>query len=306
MNSRLVLIRVLQGILTGFLVFTIVFFITRLSGDPTLLFLPPEANTEDIERFRHDMGWDRPIVVQYFDYLGNALTGDFGRSLTYNVSALNVVLERLPATLELTGVAFTLTVLIAIPAGLIAAVKRNTILSQIVMIVALLGQAMPGFWLGVMMILLFSVRLGWLPTGGREGLANLVMPSIVLGSWGAAKITRLTRAGMLEVLGEDYIRTARSKGLSERYVLTRHALANALLPILSTLGLTVGAMLGGAIITETVFSWPGIGKWAVDGIFDHDMPILRAYILLMGCLFVFVNLLIDILYVWIDPRVRYQ
>jgi ABC-type dipeptide/oligopeptide/nickel transport system permease component len=306
MNVRLALIRLVQGILTAFLVFTVVFFIMRLSGDPTLLFLPPDANVEDIERFRRDMGWDRPVVVQYFDYLGDVLAGDFGQSLAYSSPALDVVLERLPATLELTAVAFALTVMIAIPAGLIAAVKPNTIFSQLVMTVALLGQAMPGFWLGVMMILLFSVRLGWFPTGGREGLANLVMPAVVLGSWGAAKITRLTRAGMLEVLGDDYIRTARSKGLPEGRVLVRHALRNALLPILSALGLTFGAMLGGAIITETVFAWPGVGRLIVQSVLQRDFPVVQVATVLLAVIFLLSNLLVDIMYTVVDPRIRYE
>jgi peptide/nickel transport system permease protein len=306
MNVRLALIRILQGIFTAFLVFTAVFFIMRLSGDPTLLFLPPEATQEDIDRFRKEKGWDRPLVVQYVDYLGDVLRGDFGESLTYSGPALDTVLERLPATLELTFVAFAITVVIAIPAGLISAVRPNTLLSQAVMILALVGQAMPGFWLGVMMILLFSVALGWLPTGGRDGPLNLVMPAIVLGSWGAAKITRLTRAGMQEVLGDDYIRTARSKGLPEQLVLVRHALRNALLPILSALGLTVGAMLGGAIITETVFAWPGVGRLVVQSVLKRDFPVVQVATVLLAIIFLASNLVVDVLYTVVDPRIRYD
>lgn len=306
MNARLALIRLVQGFMTAFLVFTAVFFIMRLSGDPTLLFLPPDATQEDIERFRHDMGWDRPLVIQYFDYLGDVVRGNFGDSLAYGGSALEVVWERLPATLELTVVAFVLTVLIAIPAGLIAAVKPNTIFSQVVMFLALVGQAMPGFWLGVMMILLFSVALGLLPTGGRGGVLNLVMPAIVLGSWGAAKITRLTRAGMYEVLRDDYIRTARSKGLTEPAVIVRHALQNALLPILSALGLTVGAMLGGAIITETVFAWPGVGRLIVQSVLKRDFPVVQVSTILLSVIFLLSNLTVDILYTVVDPRIRYD
>ena len=306
MNIRLALIRLVQGTITAFLVFTVVFFIMRLSGDPTLLFLPPEASQEDIDRFRSEMGWDRPLVVQYVAYLGDVVQGDFGQSLSYSSPALNIVLDRLPATLELTAVAFALTVLIAIPAGLFAAVRPDTIASQVVMTLALVGQAMPGFWLGVMMILLFSVRLGWLPTGGRETPLHLVMPAIVLGSWGAAKITRLTRAGMQEVLGDDYIRTARSKGLPERIVLIRHALRNAMLPVLSSLGLTVGAMLGGAIITETVFAWPGVGRLIVQSVLKRDFPVVQVATVLLAVIFILSNLLVDILYTVVDPRIRYD
>lgn len=306
MNARMALIRLVQGVITAFLVFTVVFFIMRLSGDPTMLFLPPEATQEDMDRFRHEMGWDRPLVVQYVRYLGDVLRGDFGDSLTYGGSALEIVLERLPATLELTALAFILTMIIAIPAGLIAAVKPNAILSQMVMILALVGQAMPGFWLGVMMILLFSVALGVLPTGGRGGVANLVMPAVVLGSWGAAKITRLTRAGMFEVLGDDYIRTARGKGVPERVVLFGHALKNALLPVLSALGLTVGAMLGGAIITETVFAWPGVGRLIVQSVLKRDFPVVQVATILLSAIFVVSNLTVDVLYTVVDPRIRYD
>ncbi len=306
MNLRLALVRLVQGTMTAFLVFTVVFFIMRLSGDPTLLFLPPDASQEDIDRFRSEQGWDRPLIVQYVDYLGDVVRGDFGQSLTYSDSALGIVLERLPATLELTGVAFALTILIAIPAGLIAAVKPDTIISQAVMTVALVGQAMPGFWLGVMMILLFSVQLGWLPTGGRGTALQLVRPAVVLGSWGAAKITRRTRAGMLEVLQEDYIRTARSKGLAERIVLIRHALRNALLPVLSALGLTVGAMLGGAIITETVFAWPGVGRLIVQSVLKRDFPVVQVATVLLAVIFILSNLVVDILYTVVDPRIRYD
>ncbi|UCC87003.1 MAG: ABC transporter permease [Anaerolineales bacterium] len=306
MNARMALIRLVQGVITAFLVFTVVFFIMRLSGDPTMLFLPPEATQEDMDRFRHEMGWDRPLVVQYVRYLGDVVRGDFGDSLTYGGSALEIVLERLPATLELTALAFILTMIIAIPAGLIAAVKPNAILSQMVMILALVGQAMPGFWLGVMMILLFSVALGVLPTGGRGGVANLVMPAVVLGSWGAAKITRLTRAGMFEVLGDDYIRTARGKGVPERVVLFGHALKNALLPVLSALGLTVGAMLGGAIITETVFAWPGVGRLIVQSVLKRDFPVVQVATILLSAIFVVSNLTVDVLYTVVDPRIRYD
>lgn len=306
MNVRLALIRLGQGAITAFLVFTVVFFIMRLSGDPTMLFLPPEATQADIDRFRREKGWDRPLVIQYFDYLGDVVRGDFGQSLSYSSPALEVVLERLPATLELTGVAFALTIIIAIPAGIFAAVRPNTIASQVVMTLALVGQAMPGFWLGVMMILLFSVRLGWFPTGGRDTVLHLVMPAVVLGSWGAAKITRLTRAGMLEVLNDDYIRTARSKGLAERIVLIRHALRNALLPVLSALGLTVGGMLGGAIITETVFAWPGVGRLIVQSVLKRDFPVVQVATVLLAIIFILSNLVVDVLYTVVDPRIRYD
>jgi peptide/nickel transport system permease protein len=306
MNARLALIRLVQGVFTVFLVFTVVFFIMRLAGDPTLLFLPPDATQEDIERFRAEMGWDQPLVVQYVRYMGDVVRGDFGDSLTYGGSALEVVLERLPATLELTFVAFAITVIIAIPAGLIAAVKPNAVFSQIILVLALVGQAMPGFWLGVMMILLFSVALGLLPTGGRGGVPNIIMPAIVLGSWGAAKITRLVRAGMYEVLGDDYVRTARGKGVPERVVITRHALKNALLPVLSALGLTLGAMLGGAIITETVFAWPGVGRLIVQSILKRDFPVVQVGVVLLSIIFILGNLTVDVLYTVVDPRIRYE
>ncbi len=306
MNIRYILIRLVQGVITMFLVFTVVFFIMRLSGDPVMLFLPPEATDEQIQQARQQLGLDKPLIVQYVTYLGDVLRGDFGQSLSYRAPALEVVLERLPATLELTFVAFMLTVLIAIPAGLIAAVRPNTIIARIVMTVALLGQAMPGFWLGVMMILLFSVVLGILPTGGRGTPAHVVMPAIVLGSWGAAKITRLVRAGMYEVLSADYIRTARGKGMPEQTVISRHALRNALLPVLSALGLTVGAMLGSAIITETVFAWPGVGRLVVQSVLKRDFPVVQVATILLSVIFILSNLIVDILYTVVDPRIRYR
>lgn len=306
MNGRLVLFRLVQGLITAFLVFTFVFFIMRLAGDPTLLYLPADATQEDIERFRQEKGWDQPLVVQYGRYMGEVVQGDFGDSLSYGTSALKVVLERLPATLELTIAAFILTVVIAIPAGLFAAVQPNSVLSRFTTVLALIGQAMPGFWLGVMMILLFSVKLGWLPTGGRGDFSNLIMPAIVLGSWGAAKITRLTRATMHEVLHEDYTRTARSKGLPSRLVLWRHSLKNALLPVLSALGLTVGAMLGGAIITETVFAWPGVGRLIVQSVLKRDFPVVQVSVVLLSLIFILSNLVVDILYTVVDPRIRYE
>jgi peptide/nickel transport system permease protein len=306
MPVKLVLKRLAQGAVTVWLVVTAVFIIMRLSGDPVLLFLPPEATQEDIETYRHLYGFDRPIYIQYFQYLLRASRGDLGESLVYDgAPALEVVLERMPATIELALVSILISIVIAIPAGIICASKPNSLVSHLLMLLALLGQAMPGFWLAILMILLFSVKLGMLPTGGRGGLQNLIMPSVVLGSWAAARTTRLVRAGMLEVLRQNYIRTARSKGLKTRTVLYRHALKNTLLPVLSTLGLTFGGLLGGAVITETVFAWPGVGRLIVQSILKRDFPVVQIGTIMMATVFTICNLLVDILYTVVDPRIRY-
>ncbi len=307
MTIKMVLSRSAQAFVMAFLVLTAVFIIMRLSGDPVWLFLPVEATDEDVIRYRHLLGLDKPLYIQYLIYLGRIVRGDFGNSLIYRGSpALEVVLERMPATIELTVFAMLITIFIAIPAGLIAAVKPNTVFSYAVTVVALLGQAAPPFWLGLMMILLFSVKWGLLPTGGRGGILNLVMPSIVLGSWGAARTARLVRAGMIEVLQEDYIRTARSKGLPERVTVVRHALKNALLPVLSILGLTIGAMLGGAVITETVFAWPSVGRLIVQSILKRDFPVVQVAVVLISFIFVVSNFVVDVLYTIVDPRIRYN
>lgn len=282
----------------------VVFAILHLTGDPTVLLLPPDAPAEEIERFRQVMGFNDPLMVQYLRFLRGALQGDFGVSLRHSEPAFALVLERLPATIELALAALLLALCLAIPTGIISAIKRNTVLDYVATVIALLGQAMPTFWLGIMLILVFSVRLNLLPSSGRGTLEHLLLPAITLGLFTAARIMRLTRSGMLEVLGQDYIRTARSKGLADRRVVWKHALKNASIPIVTIVGLELGTLLGGAVITETIFAWPGVGRLSVQAIFNRDYPVVQAVVFVLASGFVLVNLVVDIVYTYLDPRIR--
>ncbi len=284
----------------------VVFFILHLTGDPALLLLPPDATAEDLAKFRQAMGFDDPVAVQYLRFLKGALRGDFGDSLRHGEPAMALVLERLPATVELAGAGLLLALCLAIPAGIVSAVRRNTAVDYVSTVVALLGQAMPTFWLGIMLILIFSVRLSWLPSSGRGDLEHLILPAITLGLFTTARITRLTRSGMLEVLGQDYIRTARAKGVSEPPVVWKHALKNASIPIVTIVGIELGTLLGGSVITETIFAWPGVGRLSVQAIFNRDYPVVQAAVFLLASTFVIVNFLVDVVYTYLDPRIRFR
>jgi ABC-type dipeptide/oligopeptide/nickel transport system permease component len=282
----------------------VVFVILHLTGDPTLLMLPPDVSAEEVARFRKAMGFDDPLAVQYWRFLRGALRGDFGNSLRHDEPALALVWQRMPATLELTVVAMAIALVLAIPAGIVSAVFRNSALDYVSTVVALVGQAMPTFWLGIMLILVFSVALGLLPSSGRGTWANLVLPAVTLGLFTTARIMRLTRSGMLEVLGQDYVRTARAKGVGERRVVWKHALRNAGIPVLTIVGLELGTLLGGAVITETVFAWPGVGRLSVQAIYNRDYPLVQAAVFVLASIFVLVNLVVDVLYTYLDPRIR--
>jgi ABC-type dipeptide/oligopeptide/nickel transport system permease component len=295
-----------QSLLVLFGVSAVVFLILHLTGDPALLLLPPDATAEDIARFRTAMGFNDPVVVQYARFLRGALRGDFGESVRHGEPALDLVLERLPATFELAGAGLLLALCLAIPAGIVSAVRRNTIVDYVSTVVALLGQAMPTFWLGIMLILVFSVRLSWLPSSGRGDLEHLILPAITLGLFTTARITRLTRSGMLEVLGQDYIRTARAKGMSEPPIVWKHALKNAAIPVVTIVGIELGTLLGGSVITETIFAWPGVGRLSVQAIFNRDYPVVQAAVFLLASTFVLVNFLVDIVYTYLDPRIRFR
>jgi len=295
-----------QSLLVLFGVSVVVFLILHLTGDPALLLLPPDATAEDVARFRRAMGFDDPVAVQYLRFLKGALRGDFGESLRHGEPAMGLVLERLPATLELAGAGLLIALCLAIPAGIVSAVRRNTPVDYISTIVALLGQAMPTFWLGIMLILVFSVRLNWLPSSGRGELEHLVLPAITLGLFTTARITRLTRSGMLEVLSQDYIRTARAKGVSEPPVVWKHALKNASIPIVTIVGIELGTLLGGSVITETIFAWPGVGRLSVQAIFNRDYPVVQAAVFLLASTFVLVNFFVDVVYTYLDPRIRFR
>jgi peptide/nickel transport system permease protein len=281
----------------------VVFLIVHLSGDPALLMLPPEATSEDIQKFRETMGFNDPLWVQYGRFLHRAVRGDFGTSLHHNEPAIAIVFERLPATFELTIASMIIAILLGIPSGIIAAVRRNTLLDTLVRIGALLGQATPIFWMGIMLVLLFSVNMRIFPTSGRGQFIQLVMPAFTLGFYSVAMIARLLRSALLEVLEQDYIRTARAKGLSPHSVILKHALKNSLIPVVTIIGLQTGHLLGGAVITESIFAWPGVGRLAVQSIYARDFPVVQAVVFIVATLFVFINFLVDLSYTWLDPRI---
>jgi ABC-type dipeptide/oligopeptide/nickel transport system permease component len=296
--------RLAQSVLVLLGVSFVVFFILYLTGDPALLLLPPDATAEDIRKFREEMGFNDPFIVQYGRFLGGALRGDFGQSVRHGEPAFPLVLERLPATFQLAGSALVVALALAIPAGVLSAVRRNTVTDYVATVVALLGQSMPTFWLGIMLILVFSVQFNLLPSSGRGGLEHLVLPAVTLGLFTTARITRLTRSGMLEVLNQDYIRTARAKGVSGRPVVWKHAFKNAAIPIVTIVGIELGTLLGGSVITETIFAWPGVGRLSVQAIYNRDYPVVQAAVFLLASTFVLVNLVVDLLYTYLDPRIR--
>jgi len=299
-----VLSRLAQTALVVFLSLTAVFGMMRLAGDPVLLFMPMDIQAKDVNEFRQRLGFNDPLPVQYARFVAGAVRGDFGESLRYKQDALGLALQRLPATLLLGGASLLLTVCIALPVGVLSAVRRNSEHDHVGTVATVLGQATPGFWLGLMLIYLFSVRLGWLPTGGTGSIAHLVMPSVVLAAFFAARIARLTRSAVLDVLGEEYILTARAKGLGEGRVIGKHTLRNSAIPIVTLAGLEAGQLLGGAVITETIFAWPGLGRLTVQALLNRDFPVVLAAVFLISVMYTLINLLVDLAYGWLDPRVR--
>jgi peptide/nickel transport system permease protein len=296
--------RLLQLIPTLLGVTLVVFLLIRVSGDPTQLLLPETATPEDRELFRKQHGLDRPIAIQYVQYVGNLLRGDLGRSLIDERSALDVVLQRLPATIELTVAAMLIAVFVGIPVGVLAAVRRGSILDRLAMLGALTGQSMATFWVGILLILLFAVQLRWFPVSGRDGLMHLVLPAVTLSLYMMPVLARMTRSSMLEVWRQDFVRTARAKGLRERTVILRHSLRAALIPVVTVLGLQFGGALAGAIVTESVFAWPGVGTFVLDAIYKRDYPVVQAAVLVVATVYILTNLLVDVLYVALDPRIR--
>lgn len=283
---------------------TLVFLLTRLSGDPAALMLPPDATEQARVAFKHQLGLDRPLPVQYLDFLANAATLDFGTSLRYGKPASELVLERIPATLMLSGTALLIALLLAIPLGTIAARHRGTWVDGLASFAALAGQSMPVFWFGILMILVFSETLGVMPSSGSGTFAHLVMPAITLSLLPMAMIMRMLRSSLLDVQLSDYIRTARAKGLSERTILFRHIYKNAAAPVLTIIGLTIGSLVGGAVIIETVYGWPGLGRLAIQSISNRDFPVVQAFVFFIALAIVFINLAIDIGYTRLDPRVK--
>jgi len=289
-----------------FLLSLTIFLLMRITGDPAVLLAEPGASAADLDAIRAQFGLDRPLWVQYMSFITHLVRGDFGQSFYYRTDVFELYLSRLPASLLLASAAMTFSLLIGIPTGIIAAVRVNQWWDSVGKIFALLGLSMPSFWVGLIMILFFSVYLGWLPSSGSGTVLHLVMPSIALGWVFAAAHMRLTRSSMLEVLGSEYVKLARLKGLPEALVISKHALKNALIPVLTLAGINLVIMVNVAVVVETVFAWPGVGRLLYEGIAFRDFPVVQATVLLGGVMIVVVNLLVDILYAIIDPRIRYE
>ena len=296
--------RLLQSVAVIFVVVSLVFVGTRLIGDPIKAYSARNATEESIEAARERLGLLDPMIVQYGNFLAGVVQLDFGDSIFTEQSAWSEVRGRLWATVQLTIAAFILIVVIGVPIGILAAVRRGSIPDLLARLVALVGQAMPNFWLGLLLIFIFSVQLGWLPTGGRGGFDNLILPAITLAGFGAAGTMRLTRSGMLDVLSNDYIRTAQAKGLADRTVIIRHALRNALLGVITILGITLAQLLAGSIIIEVVFAWPGVGRLIFRSISLRDFPVIQVGVLVIAVWFVVINILVDLSYNVLDPRIR--
>ncbi len=298
--------RLLQAVFVLWAVASISFGLTFLAGDPATLMIGDNWTAEQVANFREYMGFDRPVLVQYGEFLQRVVQGDFGVSVRQQIPVTRLILERLPATLELTVAALLIIVGVAIPVGVLSAIRRNSLSDRLAMSGALLAQSVPTFWLGIMLILIVGVYLQWLPISGRGTFLHLIMPAVTLATYSTARIARLVRSSMLDVLGNDYIRTAHAKGLSPRKVNYGHALRNALIPVITLLGIEVGSLLGGALITETVFAYPGIGRLTIQAIAARDIPLVQGVITFGAMIFVLVNLLVDLSYSVLDPRIRHE
>ncbi len=296
--------RLLSFIPIMIIVSIMVFGMVFLSGDPAVLMLPPEASAEEVAQFREAYGLNDPFLVQYGRFIANAVRGDFGVSLRYNVPAMQLVVERLPATLQLSGISMLLVVLVAVPLGTIAALKRGTVIDYFASFISVLGQAIPNYWLGFMLMFLFAIKLHILPSSGGPGGLFVILPAVTIAVNILALITRMTRSSVLEALSEDYVRTARGKGVPERMIIIRHVLRNAILPVITIIALQFGYILGGAVVIETIFAWPGLGLLTINAIYNRDFPVVQASVIFLTFAFVAINLLVDLSYQFIDPRVR--
>ena len=296
--------RLLHGLFVLLGVSVVVFALTWLTGDPASVLLPLNTPPDQVQVFRHNMGLDQPVPVQYAAFLGRALRGDFGVSFRHRTAALPLVLERLPVTLRLMGAALLFAVLVALPLGIIAAAFHRKPPDFLARFIALFGQSVAAPWLGVMLIFLFAVNLRWLPSSGASQPQSIILPAIVAGAYSAAGLTRLLRSSLLEVMANDYIRTARAKGLPDRAVVWRHGLKNAAIPVIAFLGIQVTFMFGNTVIAEAMFAYPGMSRLAVEAISTRDMPVIQVFVLLAAALVVMVNLMVDLVYAWLDPRIR--
>ncbi|MFN8523922.1 MAG: ABC transporter permease [Chloroflexota bacterium] len=287
-----------------FAIVTVVFFVARVTGDPAAVSLGSSASGADIEAYRRLMGWDQPLAVQYGQFLVNLTRGDFGASFYYRVPALGLVLERMPATMLLATAGLVFATVLGVGLGVVAAAWRGSWLDRVAMSVAVVGRSIPIFWLALLLVLALAVNARLFPVSGRDQWGSLVLPALSLGLVSAAEIARLTRSAVIEVLGDDFIRTARAKGLPGTTVMTRHALRNALNPVLTIVALQLASLLGGAVVTETIFAWPGVGRLAVAAIISRDFPVVQASVFLMAVMFAVTNLVVDLLYPLVDPRIR--
>jgi peptide/nickel transport system permease protein len=304
--QRYLVRRLLHGLFTLLIISALVFLLARWSGNPLDVMLPDEATEEDYARAARHWGLDRPLLLQYVAFLRHALHGDFGHSIRLREPALRLVLARLPATLQLAGAALAISLILAVPIGVLSAVHRDTVLDAGGKVIALLGQSMPSFWLGIVLIWVFAVMLGWLPSSGRGGLQHYILPAIALGWYQVAALMRLIRSSMLDVLDSEYVKLARVKGVTPPMVVWKHCLRNAAIPPLTYFGVIAAVLLTGSVVTETVFSWPGIGLLAIDAVRYRDFPLVQTIVLLFAMTFILVNLIVDVLYAYIDPRIRYQ
>lgn len=305
MSLSYIIRRLLQLIPTLIGITLITFIIVRLTGDPAAILLPPDTPQEVVDEFRAEYGLDKPVYIQYALFMAKAVQGDFGESLRYKVPVLDLFIERIPATVELIVVSMALAIFLGIPIGMVSAVKHNTWVDNFLRFWTFLFQAIPSFYLGLMLILLVAVPVEQIPTGGRETWRHLILPSIALAAYLVAVFARFTRGSMLDVLNKDYVRTARAKGLTEKSVMWAHVLKNSMIPIITIIGLRAGALLGGAVVIETVFAWPGIGRLMVQAIATRDFPVIQVTVLFVATIFVLLNLLVDLTYTWLDPRIGY-
>ena len=296
--------RALQSVVVILGVSVAVFLVLRISGDPAQLLLSMYATPEDIEAFRRILGLEDPLMVQYWRFLSRAIRGDFGNSYLSHLPVSYLVRIHLPATIQLAVVSMAISLAIGMPAGIIIAVKRGTVIERIVMLLALFGQSAPTFWIGIMLILIFAVRLNWLPAGTSGSWRHIVLPAITLAGYTTTMVTRITHSSMVDVLQRSYVTVAHAKGLCPRAVVVRHALRNALIPVVTLVGLRLGTLLGGAVVTEVVYAWPGIGAMAVNAVYTRDYPLVQGTVFVVAVGFVLINTVLDFAYVWLDPRIR--
>ena len=304
--KRYITRRLGYSLLSLFLLSVTIFFFVRVTGDPAVLLVEPGASKADLDAVRHQFGLDRPLLVQYVSFMASLLRGDFGQSFYYRTPVFELYLSRLPNSLLLAAAAMAFSLLIGIPSGILAAVRVGRFWDSAGKIFALLGLSLPSFWVGLVMILFFSVYLGWLPSSGSGTVLHVLMPAFALGWYFAAAHMRLTRSSMLEVLGSEYVKLARLKGLPEALVIAKHAFKNALIPVLTLAGINLVIMVNVAVVVETVFAWPGIGRLLYEGISFRDFPVVQAVVIMSGAMIVIVNLLVDVLYAVIDPRIRLE